>query len=157
MKNILTLICLVLATSVFAQDSTSTKSKTPITGYVAYGLSVTNTTDFKTSSYTGVEGGICYGNLSLGAVFGRGSLKGMGSSTDNINQYFYEVKTVASFPMDKISGNIILGYGGYFNTTHQFIEYGVGMVYSVKSFGYGLTYSNWDGVNYLTPSVMYNF
>lgn len=132
-------------------------TKTPITGYVSYGVSMTNTSDYRTSSYTGLEGGICYSNLSLGGIFGRGSLRGLGSSTDNINQYFYEVKATGSVPVGSLTGSVFMGYGGYFGTSHTFIEYGVGMGYSVNKFTYGLSCSNWDGITYITPNITFNF
>lgn len=79
MKKILTIIGLFLVTVAFAQTTDSVISKkTPITGYVSYGLSMTNSSDFTTSSYTSIEGGIMKGSLGLGAVFGRGSLAGLG-------------------------------------------------------------------------------
>ena len=159
MKNLITIICLVLATSTFSQnDSTSCcKKKSPITGYLSYGLSMTNSSDFKTSSYTGIEGGIMKGNLGLGIVFGRGSLSGLGSKTDNIQSYFYEGKMTGSFPIGNVNGTILLGYGGYINTSHQFIEYGVGISYNIGKLAYGVTYSNWDGLNYVTPNITLNF
>lgn len=162
MKKILAIIGLFLATTMttFSQttDTTSCCSKkTPITGYVSYGLSMTNSSDFATSSYTGIEGGIMKGNLGLGVVFGRGSLAGLGKSGDNIRNYFYEAKMTGSFPMGNVNGTVLLGYGGYIDTKHQFIEYGVGISYTVGKFAYGATYSNWDGVNYITPGVTFNF
>ena len=57
----------------------------------------------------------------------------------------------------KVYGNIILGYGGYFDVNHNFIEYGVGVSYTHKRLGYGVSFSNWDGVDYVSPSVSFNF
>ncbi len=142
MKKIATIICLLLATTMF--------------GYISLGLSLSNGTDFKNSSYSSIEGGIMRENVTLGLIFGRGSLSGIGNG-DAISNYFYEVKTTASYPIGIVSGNILLGYGGYFNTTHMFIEYGVGITYNKGRMGYGLTYSNWDGVNYITPGITFNF
>lgn len=153
MKKILTIIYLLTATSLFAQDST----KTPINGYISYGLSLSNGNDFLTNTYTGLEGGIMYKNFGAGLVFGRGSLKGLGGKQDNLSNYFYEVKTFASYPIGAISGSVLFGYGGYLNSNHNFIEYGVGISYAVGKFQYGATYSNWDGVNYVTPNITYNF
>lgn len=149
---ILTLITL-FTTTIFAQ-SDSTESK--ITHYVSLGLSTSNSIDFKTTSYIAVETGVNYENLGLGMIFGRGNLAGFGKG-DVINNYFYEIKTIGNFPLGKLSGNIILGYGGYFKTFHMFVEYGYGMGYSKGNFGYGITISNWDGIVYLTPSITYNF
>ena len=154
MKNlfILALICL-MSTMVGQTDSTNSK----ITGYISYGLSVTNSSDFKTSSYTGIEGGIMRDNISLGAIFGRGSLAGMGKPTDSIDNYFYEAKISASYPIGSLSGSVLLGYGGYINTKHQFIEYGGGITYNVGKMGYSVMISNWDQVTYLSPSITLNF
>jgi len=155
MKQLFTMLALFVATISFSQTSDTTN--TPLVGYISAGLSMSNTTDFRTSSYTGVETGIMYGNLGAGVVFGRGSLSGLGRSTDNIGQYFYEVKTSASVPIGNLTGTAIFGYGGYFNSARNFIEYGVGMSYSFDHFGYGVTVSNWDGITYITPCVSYCF
>jgi hypothetical protein len=164
MKKLFTIICLLATTLSFSQNESNViygkpqeKEKTSFTGYVSYALSMTNSSEFKTTSYTGVEGGFMYDNIGAGLIFGRGSLKGLGSNSDNIGQYFYEVKTSASMPIGKLTGNVIFGYGGYFNSSHNFIEYGAGVTYNYKQIGYGVTCSNWDGVTYVTPSVTYNF
>lgn len=158
MRKIVVLLTCMWAVSSFAQDSTKCcVNKTPITGYVSYGLSMTNSNDFATSSYTGIEGGIMKGNLGLGVVFGRGSLAGLGKTDDNIRSYFYEAKMTASFPIGNVNGTVLFGYGGYIDTKHQFIEYGIGISYSIGKFAYGATYSNWDGMNYVTPNITFNF
>ncbi len=161
MKKIFTIICLMFATVTFSQnlDTTSIKAKekSQISGYVSYGLSLTNSSDFRTSSYTGLETGITYKNLGVGVIFGRGSLKGLGQKSDNLSQYFYEVKTSAGFPIGDLTGSFIFGYGGYFNTNHNFIEYGGGFSYTIKHISYGVMVSNWDGVTYVTPNITYNF
>jgi hypothetical protein len=149
---ILALVCL-MSTSMFAQ-SDSTKLKT--TGYLSVGLSLSNGSDFNTGSYSSVEGGFNYGNFGLGLIFGRGNLDGIGKN-DNIQNYYYELKTTANYPLGILSGNIIFGYGGYINTPHMFIEYGAGISYSKGIMGYGVTVSNWDGGVYLTPSITVNF
>ena len=109
MKNILIIICLFLATVTFSQTTDSTscckKEKTPITGYISYGLSMTNSSDFASSSYTGIEGGIMKGNLGLGVVFGRGSLLGLCKNGDNIRNYFYEAKMTGSFPIGNVNSS----------------------------------------------------
>jgi hypothetical protein len=155
MKKILFLACVLFASTAFAQTKDSVKYS-PITGYVSLGLSMTNSSDFVSSSYTGLEGGICYKNLSVGAIFGRGSLRGMWSEGDNIKQYFYEVKATGTKEFGCITGSVLFGYGGYFNTSHHFIEYGAGIGYNYKDFSFGLTCSNWDGTTYITPCVTYN-
>ncbi len=149
---ILALICLVSST--FAQsDSTKTKA----TGYLSFGTSITNGNDFKTTSYPSIEGGIMAKNLGLGLVIGRGNFHQLGAKTDKIENYYYEAKATASYPIGILNANIVLGYGQYFNTKHNFIEYGAGFSYCEGIMGYGVTYSNWDGVNYITPSITFNF
>jgi len=163
MKKILTLICVLFASATFAQTTTDTTYKTKVGGYLSVGISVTNYktnadgSDFFTSSYTGLEGGVTYGNFGAGLVLGRGSLRGMASKNDALSNYFYEVKTFYCFPIKSFTGTILFGYGGYFEPNNNFIEYGGGVSYGVGHFSYGITYSNWDGVNYLTPSIGYNF
>lgn len=157
MKKLLVIFGLFIATMSFAQSTDSTAKKTPITGYISYGLSMTNSSDFASSSYTGIEGGIMKGNLGLGAVFGRGSLKGLGSNTDDIHSYFWEAKMTGSFPIGNVSGTVLMGYGGYIDTKNMFIEYGVGISYTVGKMAYGMTYSNWAGTNYVTPNITFNF
>lgn len=153
MKKIIILALICLSTAVSAQDSTKVKT----TGYLSAGISITNSSDFNSSSYTSIEGGIMRKNFTLGLAIGRGSLKGLGQSTDVIQNYFYELRTYASYPVGDFSGSLILGYGGYFDTPHMFIEYGVGMTYNKGKMGYGVSYTNWDGVNYLTPCLTLNF
>jgi hypothetical protein len=163
MKKILTIVCLLMASVTFGQNFKKSspyvkeKKESPIDAYVSYGLSLTNSSDFRTSSYTGLETGIMYKNLGAGVIFGRGSLKGLGQKSDNLGQYFYEVKTSASMPLGDLSGSVIFGYGGYFNSSRNFIEYGAGISYKVKHISYGVMVSNWDGVTYVTPNITYNF
>jgi len=155
MKQFLTIILLFLGTLSFGQTVDTTKTK--LSGYLSYGLSMANSTDFRASSYTGIEGGVMYDNIGVGVVFGRATLQGLGRRTDNINEYFYEVKTSASFPIGKLSGSVILGYGGYFGSSRNFIEYGGGITYNVNKFGYGVSCTNWGGIAYITPSITFNF
>ena len=162
MKNILTIICILFATSTFAALADSTKTKTDTTkykvgGYLSVGLSVTNSSDFLTSSYTGLESGITYRDFGAGLVFGRGSLRGLGSKSDDITNYFLEGKVSYSKQIKMITLTPFFGYGGYVGTKHKFIEYGIGLSYSIKNVSIGLAYSNWDGTNYITPNLTYNF
>jgi hypothetical protein len=166
-KKILTLLLLSISVISFSQsvskDTTkvavakadSTKDK--VCGYISWGVSVTNSSNFLQSSYTGLEGGITYGDFGAGVIFGRGSLQGMLAKDDNIRNYFYEVKTFYSKPIKKFTATVLFGFGGYIATKHNFIEYGAGVSYSVKHMSYGITVSNWDGTTYLTPSITYNF
>jgi hypothetical protein len=118
---------------------------------------MSNNSDFNTGSYSSLEFGVIYNDVAAGLVFGRGSLQGVFDKTDNIRNYFYELKVSPSFPIGKVYGNIILGVGGYIDTKHNFIEYGLGVSYTHKKIGYGVSFTNWDGVDYVTPSITFNF
>jgi hypothetical protein len=155
MKKTLLILVALISTCAFAQtESCCTEPR--LSPYISYGLSVTNSSDFKTSSYTGLEVGAMYDNIGAGIVFGRGSLAGM-FKQDDIRNYFYEVKAIGTFPLGSLTGSVILGYGGYIDTKHNFIEYGGGISYSVGRVSYGITGSNWDGITYVTPSITFNF
>jgi hypothetical protein len=154
MKKIL-ILALTLITSLGFAQTDSTKVKT--TGYTSLGLALSNNSDFKTGAFTSLETGLQRNNIAVGIIFGRGSLAGLGRSNDNLSNYFYELKTTGYFPLGSVTGSVIFGWGGYFKTQHSFIEYGGGISYSVGKMGYGVTYSNWDGTNYLTPCITLNF
>lgn len=124
--------------------------------YVSWGVSMSNNSDFNSGSYSSLEFGVLYNDVAFGLVLGRGSLNGI-FKNDDIRNYFYEVKVAPSFPIGKVYGNIILGVGGYIDTKRNFIEYGLGVSYTHKKIGYGVSFSNWDGVDYVTPSITYNF
>lgn len=154
MKNIiiLTTIILISCSQLVAQDTTQTKP----TFYTCIGISLSNGEDFTKVCFPSIENGIMYKNFFGGLVFGRGNLYGMLSEGDNIENYFYEGKIGAYFPIGVLTGVIYGGYGGYFKP-YNFIEYGGGITYTYKKVSFGLVYSNWDNVNYLTPSITYNW
>jgi len=153
MNKLLSLAFFLIAITSFSQ---SDSSKSKVTGYASIGISVTNSNDFKASSYTAIEGGIVKDNFAFGLILGRGNLSGMGGNEDHIQNYYSEVKATASYPIGILTGNFILGWGSYFNR-HTFIEFGGGISYCKGKMGYGVTYSNWDGVNYITPCISFNF
>jgi hypothetical protein len=152
-------------------DTTATKSKW--SKYVGVGLSISNgnsyenndnTTTFDMASYPSVEFGFSRENLSLGFVLGRTNLRGLGQSsynlgadTDNLAKYYWEVKAVPSFPLGVVNASLIFGAGSYFSNDkgNTFIEYGTGISYTVDKFTYGVCYSNWDGIDYITPNISY--
>ena len=92
---------------------------------------------------------------------GRGQLSGtvMSNTADkDFNNYFWELRVQPTFPLGSITGNLIIGAGSYFGTSGAgFVEYGLGASKSYGDLSYGLSYSNWDGINYVTPSVSYSF
>jgi hypothetical protein len=167
MKNLFTILAIfatLFATAQCHTDSTSACcSKPTFSPYVSFGVSMTNTDDadstarFSVRNYMGLEGGVCYGNLGLGLVLGRSFLQGTFASDDHINNYFTEVKSTVTQPIGNVNVTGLFGYGCYLGTKRNFIEYGVGMSYSVNKFAYGMSYSNWDGVNFVTPNITYNF
>ena len=154
MKKVIILGLVFLTSLTFAQ-SDSTKSK--ITGYAVLGLSTSTGNDFALGSYPSLEVGLMRNNIALGIIFGRGNFVGIGKSDDIIRNYYYEVKTTACYPVGAVTGSVIFGWGQYIDTKNSFIEYGVGITYNRGRMGYGVTYSNWDGGNYLTPAITLNF
>jgi len=148
------LVVLMIMVSVI---SWSQCGENEINKYVSWGLSLSNNTNFNTGSYSSLEFGVIYNDVAAAIVLGRGSLDGVFRSNDVLSNYFYELKVVPSFPIGKLYGNVILGVGSYVDTKHNFIEYGFGVSYTHKRIGYGVSISNWDGIDYLTPSVSYNF
>jgi len=156
MKKVFLLAFACLITTFVTAQTDSTKSK--ITGYVSAGLSTSNGNNFNAASYVALEAGAMYKNISFGGIFGRGNLVGFAEKTDILANYYFEFKGAGYIPISgPLSANVIFGWGGYFNSTHRLIEYGAGLSYSVGKMGYGITYSNWDGVNYVTPSITFNF
>jgi hypothetical protein len=152
MRKLVLLVMCMWAVSTFAQDST----KCNVGKYVSWGVSLSNNSDFNTGSYSSLEFGVVCNDVAFGLALGRGSLDGI-FKNDDIRNYFYEVKVAPSFPIGKVYGNIILGVGSYIDTKHNFIEYGLGVSYTHNKIGYGVSYTNWDGVDYVTPSISYNF
>jgi hypothetical protein len=151
MKKILVVLMVMASTMSWGQCTEDSLNK-----YVSWGVSMSNNSDFNSGSYSSLEFGVLYNDVAFGLVFGRGSLNGI-FKNDDIRNYFYEVKVAPSFPIGKVYGNIILGVGGYIDTKRNFIEYGLGVSYTHKKIGYGVSFSNWDGVDYVTPSITYNF
>lgn len=156
MKKILT-IAFICLTSALVANCDSTNKKCNLQPYASIGVSVTNSNDFKYSSYPSIELGVMRKNMSYGLVIGRGSLLGICKPNDMIENYYFEAKTGAYFPIGEVTGSLIFGYGEFFNTRNNFIEYGVGASITQGKMGYGITYSNWNGVNYLTPAITINF
>ena len=131
----------------YGQDSTNANGITP---YFSTGLSMTNSVDFKNTSYPSIEIGVIFDNLSFGGVFGRNNLSK--TLTTGIDNYWVEGKIGYSFPLGSVDGYGVFGVGTYFGTSGSlFIEYGGGIY---KSFGehIGLftQISNWDRITYLT-------
>lgn len=116
-----------------------------------------NLYNFQDSSYPSVEFGFTRENLSLSGVIGRANFKGMGSHIDKIGDYYWELKATPTFPLGIVSASLIFGAGSYLNNQvgNGFIEYGSGISYTVGKFTYGVSYTNWDGIDYITPNISY--
>lgn len=116
------------------------------------------TGEFQVNSYPSIESGITVKNVSFGAVFGRSSLDF--STKDLVGNYFWELKTAISTPTEFFNGYGVyglLGYGGYFDGSRFFIEYGAGMSYGPNKIGYFAQWSNWDNYNYVSIGLSYSF
>ena len=151
MKKVLVILMVMVSTMSWSQCSENALNK-----YVSWGVSMSNNSDFNSGSYSSLEFGVIYNDVAYGLSLGRGTLDGI-FKNDDIRNYFYEVKVAPSFPIGKVYGNIILGVGSYIDTKHNFIEYGLGVSYTYKKIGYGVSYTNWDGIDYITPSISFNF
>ena len=158
MKKVIILALVFLTSLTTFSQTDSTKHTSDYGGYLCAGLSMSNNKDFYIGSYPSIEGGVTYKKLAFGLQFGRGNLSGI-NSTDNINNYYYEVKTTLSTPSFMgLSGCVFFGGGQYLDTPKSFVEYGLGVCISTKTkFSYGLSVSNWDNAYYLTPSITLSF
>ncbi len=147
-------------------DTTAT-SKVKWTKYIAVGLSIsngndygdnTNVTSFDEGSYPSFEFGFSRENLSLSAVIGRGNLRGLGTNKDKLSNYYWEAKVTPTFPLGIVTASIIFGGGSYFSNDkgNTFIEYGSGISYTKGKLTYGISYTNWDGFDYITPNISYS-
>lgn len=136
-------------------DTTKTKNDNPFIPYVGTGLSVSSGDNFNQSTYFSAEVGANKQNFGMALVLGRGNLVGM--KHESIKNYYYEAKVMGYMPMGSVVSSVMFGYGGYFGSSHMLIEYGMGMSYSKGKITYGVLYSNWDGVDYITPNISYNF
>ena len=180
MKKLILLAILLVSTANFAQkkrspnavavktntaDSTSTV-KTEWKNYIAVSVSMSsgNTYDtnenkytFSESAYPSVEVGFSKGNIMAGVAIGRGNFQGIAKG-DKLGNYYAEVRVTPSFPLGIIDANVVFGAGSYLvSSKGTFIEYGSGISYTKGDYTYGIGYSNWDGVDYISPSISYTF
>ena len=99
--------------------------------------------------------GISQGAFSLGFVTGRSDNDY--SSTEALSNYWWEIKTALSIPVESFSVYGLLGVGNYLSTEQVFIEYGIGFSRSWDQLSAFAQVSNWDGLWYITPGVSYTF
>ena len=161
MKKLFFTLIALIALTVTAQAQETKNEKT---NYVSASLSLANSVEgqsFNETTYASVEYGIVRKGVAYGLAVGRGQLNGDVTSNatgQDFRNYFWEVRVQPTFPLGSVTGSVILGAGSYFATSDAgFIEYGVGVSKSYGDLSYGLSYSNWNGVNYVTPSVSLAF
>lgn len=159
MKNFIGLIAILFITTIsFGQyDSPNCPHRYDITPYVGVGLSITNSDDFVMSSYTSIEAGVMFENMTVAGVFGRSNLDHM-FNNDSFTNYWYEGKIAYSFPLGFVDGYGVFGLGNYIGSKTIFIEYGGGISKAFNDhFGASIQISNWDGVTYFSPSIFVTF
>jgi hypothetical protein len=167
MKNLLLVLSLLVSLTSFNQiklgtttdfDNSELKGSdsAKVCYYLSAGISISNTgsSTFGKTSYPSIEFGGMYDNFGLGLAAGRASLDFHG---DAIQNYWYEVKTSFNQPIGPVSVYGIFGIGNYISTKQLFIEYGVGMSVSIKKYGIFIQSSNWDGIDYISTGLTYNF
>lgn len=122
--------------------------------YVSGSLSTSTGDSFETSTYPSLELGLFKKNFSFGAVAGRSNLDF--SIKDDSKNYYLEGKTAATTQIGAIKGFVMFGYGMYINTSHGFIEYGGGIIHSIKQVDVSVQVSNFDRINYVSLGLTYN-
>lgn len=138
MKKVLLVFSLLVATVAFSQNV-----------YVSTGLSVTNSNDFRNSSFYSVEGGYSVNNFSYGLVLGTNDL--------NFQKFWYEGKVAYTLPIQNVNPYALLGVGSYFDSYQMFLEYGFGVAKSYGQWSPYVQFSNWNTANYITAGLTYNF
>ena len=154
MKKRLFLLVALISFSAFAQ--TEPKSEKERNMYVSLGCSI-GQGDFQTNSYPSLEVGYVREKIAYGAILGRGSFKNAFAKEDTLGFYYWEGKVAPFYKLGPLTGSIFAGGGAYFNSDHYFAELGVGLSYRVGNYSFGASFSNWDTLNYVTPSVSYSF
>lgn len=170
MNKLFTIIFLSISLVSFTQIRTKIGSQTDldnsealpsdsikISYYLSAGLSVANTkgSTFAKTSYPSIEFGGMYDNFGLGVVIGRGNLADF--NKDIVQNYWYELKTSFTQPIGPISVYGLFGLGNYISTNQLFIEYGIGMSLPIRKYAIFIQSSNWDGIDYISTGVTYNF
>ncbi len=154
MKKIVISAIVSFALSASAQtDSTKKKS---LDCYFAASVSMSTGDNFKQNSFPSLELGVYFKNLAFGFNAGRFNFDKSPYGAEKLDNYYYELKTVVSFPIGSIKGYAMAGWGQY-KPVHSFIEYGGGIIYSINSFDLMMQVSNWDKVVFVSPGIAYNF
>lgn len=140
-KTILILLLFVISLTTYSQN------------YVSISGSIPNTNNLLVDAYPSIELGRSFENFSISLIVGRNNF----DFKDNSQLYFYEGKVSISKQVGVVDLYTLLGVGKYFNDKTFFIEYGFGVSKRVSYYTFSLTYSNWNRINYITPSIGYNF
>lgn len=123
--------------------------------YSSVSLSIPNTSVdmFTNNVFPSVELGIVEKNVTLGLNVGRSNL-----NFDQNQSYYGELKTTAFANLGFTKLYILLGIGSYTTKPNIFIEYGTGLIFGLnKKYDFTIGFSNWDGITYLSPGLVYNF
>lgn len=152
MKNLFLLVFALFSFTMVAQESFPQYQP-----YASIALSTRGQGDFQSNSYASVEVGVTHKQISYGVAIGRSNLVDV-FQNDQLANYYWEVKFSPSYNLgSNFSVNLIAGGGAYFNSDNYFAEIGAGLGYSVNNFTYGVSYSNWDELNYFSPYISYSF
>ena len=149
--RIFSMLLLVSSCSLMAQE----EKESTYRAYGSVGVSIANNNDdtFQNNSYPSVEVGLMKENVSFGLVVGRSNLN---FNQDAISNYWYEAKFMPSASMNSVDIYGILGIGNYINTNRYFIEYGAGFSGKLTNhLNYYVQASNWDGIYYVTPGILF--
>jgi hypothetical protein len=151
---------IILALAVMAGVSMSAQDKTQ---FISINASIPMA--HAANPYPSIEFGHVIDDVQYSLVFGRGDFDKIFSHKDMIKDYFVEYKIVPTTSIWKLTFGGIVGAGTYLghsdksNNKRQpfFGEIGSVVTYNIKPFGVSVSFTNWDGVNYLTPSITYNY
>lgn len=162
MKKLLTLTAFIITINASAQklhNKTKVHASPTITNkwgkYISLDVSISNGDTISLATYPSIEFGLSKENISLGLALGRNNFRF--SDRDEIGRYYWEVKATASEQFGGVKGFILFGLGNYFTTGHVFIEYGSGILKSIKNTDFFIQVSNFDGVDYISLGVTFNF
>lgn len=165
MKKLVLSLAALLGTVVMSAQEVKTApvAQSITTHFVSVSTSIPTVSNAK--AYPSIEFGHTTNDVSYSLVFGRGDFDKMFSGGDNIKDYYLEYKIVPSTTIGRMTFGAVIGAGTYLghsaksNNMRQpfFGEIGGVASYSIKKFSVGVSFTNWDGLNFLTPSITYNY
>jgi hypothetical protein len=163
MKKI-TLSLLALFGTIAMSAQENQRATPPRTHFVSVSTSIPVSNSAK--AYPSIEFGHTTNDVSYSLVFGRGDFKNMfSSSKDQLKDYYVEYKITPSTNIGNLSLGFIVGAGSYLgsstksNSLHQpfFGEIGGVVSYKISNCYAGVSFTNWDGVNFISPSLSYYY